>query len=163
MSGSSFYTLNLSYSFKDYRQYLFEEIYTGNPAKPTNYEDNRTVVTPPYSFSVGGTNPNRFTRNTGTYGAKLDWTTQLNQEINLQFGGDYRYNQLYFENINLVPMVNVETFNVEIPSIESTDYNTYQHNPNEISGYVQSKFEAFNLIFNLGLRVDHFHTRWCCA
>ncbi|MCU0413628.1 MAG: TonB-dependent receptor [Ignavibacteriaceae bacterium] len=158
LSSSSFYTLNLSYSFKDYRQYLFEEIYTGNPNKPTYYEDNRTVVTPPYSFGVGGTNPNRFTRNTGTYGAKLDWTTQLNQEINLQFGGDYRYNQIYLENINLVPMT-VEPgqpFNVEIPPIESTDYNTYEHNPNEISGYVQSKFEAFNLIFNLGLRVDHF-------
>jgi len=156
LSSSSFYTLNLSYSFKDYRQYLFEDIYTGNPAKPTNYEDNTDVVTPPYSFAVGGTNPNRFIRNTGTYGAKLDWTTQLNQEINLQFGGDYRYNQIYLENINLVPMIGVDTFNVEIPSIESTDYDTYQHNPNEISGYVQSKFEAFNLIFNLGLRVDHF-------
>ena len=156
LSASSFYTLNLSYSFRDYRQYLFEEIYTGNPAKPTNYEDNRSVVTPPYSFGVGGTNPNRFVRNTGTYGAKLDWTTQLNQEINLQFGGDYRYNQIFLVNINLVPMVGVDTFNVEIPSITSTDYDTYQHNPNEISAYVQSKFEAFNLIFNVGLRVDHF-------
>jgi len=161
LSASSFYTLNLSYSFRDYRQYLFEDIYTGNSAKPTNYEDNSNVVTPPYSFAVGGTNNNRFVRNTGTYGAKLDWTTQLNQEINLQFGGDYRYNQLYLENINLVPMTDangqkVTPYNVMIPSITSTDYNTYQHNPNEISGYIQSKFEAFNLIFNLGLRVDHF-------
>ena len=95
---------------------------------------------------------NRFTRNTGTYGAKLDWTTQLNQEINLQFGGDYRYNQIYLENINLVPMTDangqrVKPYNVIIPSITSTDYNTYEHNPNEISGYVQSKFEAFQSYF----------------
>ncbi|HEY6626433.1 MAG TPA: TonB-dependent receptor [Ignavibacteriaceae bacterium] len=161
VSASSFYTINLSYSFKDYRQYLFEDIYTGNTAKPTNYEDNSTVVTPPYSFAVGGTNNNRFVRNTGTYGAKLDWTTQLNQEINLQFGGDYRYNQIYLENITLVPMLDangnkVTPYNVDLPSFTSTDYDTYQHEPNEISGYVQSKFEAFNLIFNLGLRVDHF-------
>ena len=161
LSASSFYTLNLSYSFRDYRQYLFEDIYTGDPVKPTNYEDNSTVVTPPYSFGVGGTNNNRFVRNTGTFGAKLDWTTQLNQEINLQFGGDYRYNQIYLENINLVPMTDangqrVTPYNVMIPSITSTDYDTYEHNPNEISAYVQSKFEAFNLIFNLGLRVDHF-------
>ncbi|MBE0572212.1 MAG: TonB-dependent receptor [Ignavibacteriaceae bacterium] len=161
ISSSSFYTLNLSYSFKDYREYLFEDIYTGNQNKPTNYEDNSNVVTPPYSFAVGGTNNHRFVRNTSTYGAKLDWTTQLNQEINLQFGGDYRYNDLYFENINLVPMTDengqkVTPYNVMIPPITSTDYDIYQYNPNEISGYVQSKFEAFNLIFNLGLRVDHF-------
>lgn len=161
LSSSSFYTLNLSYSFRDYRQYLFEEIYTGNPSKPTNYEDNSTVVTPPYSFAVGGTNMNRFVRNTGAYGVKLDWSTQLNQEINLQFGGDYRYNKIYLENINLVPMLDengqrVTPFNVMIPSITSTDYDTYQHEPNEIAGYVQSKFEAFNLIFNLGIRIDYF-------
>ncbi len=161
LSSSSFYTLNLSYSFKDYREYLFEDMYTGNTVKPTNYEDNSTVVTPPYSFAVGGSNNHRFIRNTGTYGAKLDWTTQLNQEINLQFGGDYRYNEIYLENINLVPMTDengqkVTPYNVMIPPITSTDYDTYQHKPNEISGYVQSKFEAFNLIFNLGLRVDHF-------
>ncbi|MBL1124246.1 MAG: TonB-dependent receptor [Ignavibacteriae bacterium] len=161
VESNSFYTLNLSYAFRDYRQYLFEEIYTGNSAKPTNYEDNSTVVTPPYSFGVGGTNNNRFVRNTGTYGAKLDWTTQLNQEINLQFGGDYRRNQIYLENINLVPMLDVNgqkvnPYNVEIPAIASTDYDTYDHKPDEISGYVQSKFEAFNLIFNLGLRVDYF-------
>lgn len=161
LTSNSFYTLNLSYAYRDYRQYLFEEIYTGNPAKPTNYEDNSTVVTPPYSFAVGGTNNNRFVRNTGTYGAKLDWTSQLTQEINLQFGGDYRYNQIFLENINLVPMVDengqkVTPYNVDIPLISSTDYDTYTHEPNEIAGYVQSKFEAFNLIFNLGLRVDYF-------
>ena len=161
LSASSFYTLNLSYSFKDYRQYLFEDIYTGNQSKPTNYEDNSTVTTPPYSFAIGGTNNNRFTRNTGTYGAKLDWSTQLNQEINLQFGGNFISNQMYLENINLVPMVDangqkVTPYNVTIPLITTTDYDTYTHKPIEASAYIQSKFEAFNLIFNLGLRVDHF-------
>ncbi|MFI5236408.1 MAG: carboxypeptidase-like regulatory domain-containing protein [Ignavibacteriales bacterium] len=161
LSSNSFYTLNLSYSFKDYRHYMFEEIYTGNQSKPTNYEDNSTLITPPYSFGVGGTNANRFVRNTGTYGAKLDWTTQWSQEINLQFGGDFRNNRIYLENINLVPMVDangqrVSPYNVDLPSTTTTDYDSYLHEPLELSGYVQSKFEAFNLIFNLGLRVDHF-------
>jgi hypothetical protein len=153
--------LNLSYSFKDYRQYLFEDIYTGNVNKPTNYEDNSTVITPPYSFGIGGTNNNRFVRNTGTYGAKLDWATQLNQEINLQFGGNFSQHRMYLENINLVPMVDengqrVEPYNVAIPLPSTTDYDTYLHEPIEASGYVQSKFEAFNLIFNLGVRFDYF-------
>jgi outer membrane receptor for ferrienterochelin and colicin len=161
LSASSFYTLNFSYYFKDYRHYLFADLYTGNPAKPTLYEDNSNVVTPPYSFGVGGTNYNRFTRNTGTWGAKLDWSTQLNQEINLQFGGDFRYNDIYLENINLIPMTDssgarVTPFNVAVPAPSSTDYDTYEHNPIEASAYAQMKFEAFNLIFNLGLRFDYF-------
>jgi len=161
ISASSFYTLNLSYYFKDYRQYLFEEIWTGNSDKPTPYEDNSTVINPPYSFGVGGTDYNRFTRNTGTWGAKLDWTTQLTQSVNLQFGGDFRYNDIFLENINLIPMTDstgqrVTPFNVAIPSITSTDYDTYDHNPMEIAAYAQMKFEAFNLIFNLGLRLDYF-------
>jgi hypothetical protein len=161
LSASSFYTLNLSYYFKDYRQYLFDQVYTGDPNKPTLYEDNSSVVTPPYSFGVGGTNNNRFTRNTGTWGAKLDWSTQLNQEINLQFGGDFRYNDIYLENVNLIPMTDstgarVTPFNVAVPSASSTDYDTYQHQPIEASAYAQMKFEAFNLIFNLGLRFDYF-------
>jgi len=161
LSASSFYTLNLSYYFKDYRHYLFADLYTGNPAKPTLYEDNSTVVTPPYSFGVGGTNYNRFTRNTGTWGAKLDWSTQINQGINLQFGGDFRYNDIYLENVNLIPMTDstgarVSPFNVAVPAPSSTDYDTYEHNPIEASAYAQMKFEAFNLIFNLGLRFDYF-------
>ena len=161
ISAASFYTLNFSYYFRDYRQYLFENIWTGIPEKPTLYEDNSTVNNPPYSFGVGGTNNNRFTRNTGTWGAKLDWSTQLSQEVNLQFGGDFRSNDIYLENINLIPMTDssgqrVSPFNVAVPSIESTDYDTYQHNPLEIAAYAQMKFEAFNLIFNIGLRFDYF-------
>ncbi len=161
LSAASFYTLNLSYYFRDYRQYLFDDIYTGDPNKPTYYEDNSTVITPPYSFGVGGTNYNRFTRNTGTFGAKLDWSTQLSQAVNLQFGGDVRSNDIYLENINLIPMTDstgsrVTPFNVAIPSNTSTDYDTYSHQPLEAAAYGQMKFEAFNLIFNLGLRFDYF-------
>ncbi len=161
ISSSSFYTLNLSYTFKDYRQYLFEDIHTGNPDKPTNYEDNSTVRTPPYSFGIGGTDNNRFTRSTSAYAVKLDWTTQINREINLQFGGNYANYKMYLENINLVPMVDangqrVTPYNVTIPLATTTDFDTYSHEPVEASGYVQSKFEAFNLIFNLGVRFDYF-------
>jgi outer membrane receptor for ferrienterochelin and colicin len=165
ISSNSFYTLNLSYTFKDYHHYLFEDIYTGNLNKPTNYEDKSTVITPPYSFVIGGTDSgtdsDRFTRNTGTYATKLDWVTQINQEINLQFGGNFAKHRMYYEKINLVPMVDetgrrVDPYNVTIPLKTTTDFDTYLHEPYEASGYVQSKFEAFNLIFNLGVRFDYF-------
>ncbi len=161
VSNSSFYTLNLSYFFKDYRHYLYEDIYTGNAARPTLYVDNRLKQNPPYSLDIGGTNNNRFVRNTGTYSAKLDWETQFNKEISIKAGIDAKQHQIYFENINLVPMtvngVDVKPFNVLIPPETSTDHDTYTRKPQEFSAYVQSKFEAFNLIFNAGFRFDLFN------
>ncbi|MBN8547565.1 MAG: TonB-dependent receptor [Ignavibacteria bacterium] len=161
ISNSSFYTLNLSYFFKDYRHYLYKDIYTGNPSRPTLYVDNRLKQNPPYSFDIGGTNNNRFVRNTGTYSAKLDWETQFNKQISVKFGIDAKQHMIYFENINLVPMtvngVDAKPFNVIVPPETSTDHDTYHRKPQEISGYVQSKFEAFNLIFNAGLRFDLFN------
>lgn len=161
LSNSSFYTLNLSYFFKDYRHYLYEDIYTGNAARPTLYVDNRLKQNPPYSFDIGGTDNNRFVRNTGTYSLKFDWETQFNQQISVKFGADIKQHSIYFENINLVPMtvngVDVKPYNVITPPESSTDHDTYTRKPQEFSGYVQSKFEAFNLIFNAGFRVDVFN------
>jgi hypothetical protein len=41
--------------------------------------------------------------------------------------------------------------------LSSTNQDEYLHKPTETSAYVQSKFEAFNLIFNVGLRLDVFN------
>ncbi len=161
ISSNSFYNLNFSYYFKDYHHYLFDEIYTGDPARPTLYIDNATLQTPPYSFEVGGTDYNRFSRNSGTYAVKLDWTTQFTKQINIQFGGEFKRHQIYYQSMNLVPMFDengqkVAPFNVEIPAKTTQNYDEYLRNPVEGSGYVQSKFEAFNLIFNAGVRFDVF-------
>ncbi|MBU0560536.1 MAG: TonB-dependent receptor [Bacteroidetes bacterium] len=161
ISASSFYTLNLSYYFKDYRHFLFEDIYTGNPAKPTNYVDNSWRQTPPYSFNIGGTNHNRFSRNSGTMSAKLDWATQATREINVQFGGDLKEHRLFYKNVNLVPQFDengqkASPYNVVVPPVSTTDHDVYLHKPREGAAYVQAKFEAFNMIFNAGLRFDIF-------
>jgi len=160
LSTSTFYTLNLSYFFKDYRHYLFENVYTGNPLQPTFYVDNSFNQNPPYSFAIGGTNTNRFTRNTSSYSAKLDMTSQLNKEISIQFGGEYKRHRLYYENINLQPLLvngqKTNPYNVTVPAPTSTDFDQYTKEPKEVSGYFQSKFEAYNLIFNIGVRLDVF-------
>lgn len=161
LSASTFYTLNLSYFYKDYHHYLFENVYTGDPNQPTFYVDNNFIQTPPNHFSDGGTNTNRFTRNTATASAKLDMTSQLNKEISIQFGGEFKKHRLYYENINLVPLkvngVQTVPYNVAVPAATSTDFDQYVKEPSEISGYFQSKFEAFNLIFNAGIRFDVFN------
>jgi len=160
LSASTFYTVNLSYFFKDYRHFLFDNVFTGDTLQPTFYVDNSFLQTPPYSFAIGGTNTNRFTRNTSTISVKLDMTSQLNKEISVQFGGEYKKHRLYYENINLQPLLvngsKTYPFNVTVPAATSTDYDQYVKEPTEISGYIQSKFEAFNLIFNAGIRMDVF-------
>jgi hypothetical protein len=162
ISPTSFYTLSLSYLFKDYRHYLYENIYTGDSTRPTLYVNNQLKQNPPYSYDIGGTNMNRFARNTGTFGAKLDWTSQLNDKISVQAGGELKQHRIYYQNINLIPLLDnlgqqVTPYNVDIPSPYSQDYDQYIHKPFESALYVQSKFEANFLIFNLGLRFDAFN------
>lgn len=154
VSSKSYYTLNLTYFFKDYRHYLYEDINSGNS---TQYVDNNYRQTPPYSFQVGGSDYSRVKRNTGTYSAKLDWTTQLTQEVNFQVGGEFKQHQIYYQNITLYPYYEQGNLRMAIPSRFTDQYNEYQHKPQEASMYAQSKFEAFNLIFNVGLRLDVFN------
>lgn len=161
ISDKSFYTLSLSYYFKDYRHWLYEDMYTGDPLNPTPYENNFARQTPPYSFEVGGTQYQRFTRNTGTIAAKLDWVTQMTKEINLQFGGDIKKNRIYFHDLNLIPLYDENgqfpnPFNVGIAPLTSIDNDEYLREPIEASAYAQAKFEAFDMIFNLGVRFDYF-------
>ncbi len=165
ISASSFYNLNFSYFFKRYNHYLYKDI--SDPAHPyidifgdttiTQYVNNDIRQTPPYSFDVGGTDYNRFTRNTGTYSVKLDWTTQLNQVLNVQFGGEFKQNRIYYHDITLYPNYNNGVLTVTVPSLSTTENNEYLHKPQEGAFYVQSKLEAFNLIFNIGARVDVFN------
>ncbi len=157
LSASSFYILNLSYFFKDYQHYLYKDIFTGDPQHPTQYVDNTIHQTPPYSFNIGGTDYSRFYRSTGTYDAKLDWTTQLTQEINIQFGGDFKQHQIFMHEITLTPIYENGIQTVNIPERSTNLNNMYVHKPQEMSGYVQSKLEAFNLIFNIGARIDVFN------
>ena len=156
ISNSSFYNLNFSYFYKEYEQYLFEDIYIDPNTFTTSYVNNTALQTPPYSFEVGGTDYSRFKRSTGTYSIKLDWVTQLNQVINLQFGGEFKRHEIYFKDITLFPTVINGVNTVDIAPITSPQNNEYNHNPIEGAFYVQSKFEAFDLIFNLGARFDVF-------
>lgn len=162
LSNWTFYQLNLSYYFKDYRHYLYKDIYTGNPNRPTLYVDNDRIQNPPYSFSTGGTNTSRFVRNTGTYSARLDWTSQLTQEIGIKFGGELKQHRIYYENITLQPMVDangnkVNPYNVVIPPLTTNNHDKYLRKPLEGATYFQTKLEMFNMIVNAGLRLDIFN------
>lgn len=159
ISNASFYTINLSYFYKQYQHYLFkEEQLDGPPYSYTagKYVNNYIRQTPPYSFEIGGTDYSRFKRSTNTYEIGFDWTTQLNQEINIQFGGNFKKHRIFYKDVTLEPITADGVDYVYVPPIETTHNNQYTHNPMEGAFYVQSKFEAFDLIFNLGARFDMF-------
>ena len=162
ISNSSFYTLNASYFDKEYHHYLYKDLYTGNSGRPTEYVDNTIHQTPAYSYAIGGTDNSRFERYTKTLLFKFDWVSQLTQQVNLQFGADYKNQEIYYHDITLVSMLDENgqkafPYNVEIPPISSVDNNEYLHKPIEFSGYAQVKIEAFNMIINAGLRFDLFN------
>lgn len=162
ISNWTFYTIGLSYYFKDYRHYLYKDIYTGDPNRPTFYVDNDLIQNPPYSFSTGGTNTSRFVRNTGTYSIRFDWTSQLTQEVGIKFGGELKQHRIYYENINLQPMVDengnkVNPYNVVIPPLTTNNHDKYFRKPVEGAAYFQTKLEMFNMIVNAGLRLDIFN------
>ena len=157
----SFYTLSFSYFFKRYQHYLFKDIYTNDPIRPTRYVDNDILQTPPYSFPVGGTNYSRFKRNTGTIAGKLDWFTQATKEIAVQFGGEVKRHELFYHNLTLTAKLGpnnqkVTPFNVDIPPLSSPLHDKFTKNPFEAAAYIQSKVEAYSLIFNVGVRFDYF-------
>jgi len=155
VSASSYYTLSASYFFKDYYHYLFEELNNLSDTT-TQYVNNRIRQTPPYAFAIGGTDYSRFERSTGTYGIKLDWVNQFTQQLNIQFGGEFKQHRIFMHNITLIPTTVGGKFQVEVPLPSTQNNDEYLHKPIETSAYIQSKLEAFNLIFNLGVRLDVF-------
>jgi hypothetical protein len=107
------------------------------------YVNNNERPTPPYSFEVGGTDYSRFSRNDKNISAKLDWTTQLNQEINIQFGGELKQHDIKFHELYLFRLMTAG--NILIPAATTNQNNRYHRNPQERAVYVQSKLEAFNI------------------
>lgn len=166
LGSSTFYQLNLSYFFKKYWQYVYEDW------DNTNYTNNELLGQNPSdfpSFKTGGTNPNRFKRSTSTYGVKYDITSQVNQVHQLKGGVEFNRHDLYFENVSMMqdaslgdPSVTRNPYaKLKIPDINDPAQNLmidiYRRKPVEFSAYLQDKIELNELIINLGVRFDYFH------
>ncbi len=160
LSGSSFYTVGLSLFRKTYKHYLYEDPYD------LRYVHPDVLITQPYSFMTGGTNLSRFKRETQTFLAKIDFTSQITNEHMIKFGIEGRVHKLFYEDLTLRPIESeTDPSNLTSPFIhtrildESTIYNSnYTRKPLELSAYIQDKMEFNSLIINLGVRVDYFES-----
>lgn len=157
ISSRTFYTLRGSYFFKDFNEYLYE-----NPLD-SRYLHPDSLNTIAYAYLTTGTNLHQFFRETNTYLAKFDFTTQLADKHLVKFGAEGRVHQLAFDDYNLEPRrvngVPVEPFEPAIPDPSQPNRTKYNADPFEFSGYIQDKIEYEDMIVNLGLRFDYFDSQ----
>ncbi len=152
LSDRTFYDLSFSNNYKKFESYVFEDPFDSRYL-PNDYAGIRAnnVVS---NFRIGGTDNGRFRRETDTYIAKFDITSQVNNENQVKFGLEYRQHSLFQE--DLTSIVIDETSGV----VFLFDNGSYDVSPIEFSGYIQDKIEIGSLIINAGVRFDYFDAKF---
>ena len=82
----------------------------------------------------------------------------------IKTGIEFRWNSMFFDDITLRPAAGDELdlandspyMQPLIYEVGSIYHDQYQHNPVELSAYIQDKMEFSDIIVNIGIRVDHF-------
>jgi len=183
LSASTFYTLGLSYFFRDERRYLdssnfsINDLFTRRDPFNQRYVSTKLLVQPEGTFYTGGNNMFHGVHSTNTYTAKFDITSQISSHHEIKSGILFERYSMYLHDINLQmrtvdnnrdPVLDGNPFltpdptdptgkSVLIPSFESPDNKEYLHKPWQFSYYLQDKMEYQSLIVNFGLRFDYFH------
>jgi len=165
ISPNTFYQANFSYFFKQFKQYVYEDV---NDPRWTHDALLGQQPTEVPSFKTGGTQAQQFKRNTSTYGFKLDFTSQIDKINMVKFGIEANQHNLGFDLINLRQDPSVEDPSVTLnpyvtryipdplsPS-ENLSIDIYQRKPIELSAYLQDKIELNEIIINVGFRLDYF-------
>jgi outer membrane receptor for ferrienterochelin and colicin len=157
LSPRTYYTLRTNYFFKNFHQYLYSS------PNDTRYQAPDSLNTISYAFHDKGTNLQRFFRETQSYSAKLDFSSQVTDNHLIQFGAEGKFHHLQFDDYRLEPLdssgVPVKPFAPSIPDPTSINRNLYDAKPIEFSSYVQDKIEYKDVIVNIGLRWDYFNSR----
>jgi outer membrane receptor protein involved in Fe transport len=158
LSSSSFYTLNLSFFSKNFREYLFED-----PLDVRQIVDTTTLARPAYMYNPWGTNNHHFKRITETRVAKFDYTDQVSKLHELKIGFEGRLHRLYLEDFNTTYDNTLFTTTGQvvrmIPDRDGPLYEEYTRKPIEFSAYAQDKLEYESMIVNIGVRFDYFNSK----
>ncbi len=174
LSNSTFYTLNIASFYREASSYLYDDAFD------SRYND--ILINPPDSIEVspgvfeqfptggarfrrGGTDLNRFNRNTRSYLAKGDISSQIGLHHLVKGGVQVRIDNLDFEAFNLIPKTGesgeiIEPFEPTLPLESTSAFNSFTDaSPFTVSTYLQDKMEYDNFIVNAGLRLDYFDSR----
>lgn len=157
LDASSFYTLNLSFFKKMFKEYLYE-----SPNDPRYIVDPIPRQKGSDEFNSRGTNNHRFHRITETRNLKADYTNQVSRLHLLKLGFEGRLHRLYLEDYDLTYMeTSPGVYAPIIPPdpITNSNYDEYTVTPVEFSAYAQDKLEYENMIVNVGVRFDYFNSK----
>jgi outer membrane receptor for ferrienterochelin and colicin len=158
LSANTFYTVNASFFFKNFNEYLYEDPTDSRYLHPDSLSDNVFL-----SFRTKGTNLHRFFRETLTWSYKADLTNQTSKNHLITTGIEYKTHRLKLDDYDLEPkMINnipVSPFKSAIPGLDSPNRTKYERKPYEFSGYIQDKIELKSVIINIGLRLDYFNSK----
>ncbi len=179
LSSRTYFTLDLSYDFNDYREYYdpnpfsLSDLFTRQD--PMNYKQYVLPIVlqqPEGTFYSGGINMNNNVRNTDTYLAKFDITSQITDHHMIKAGVQFTQYRLFLHNVDLSHAIGPQDIGRDpatdgstpylmepfvMPSLEGPYNNMYFHQPQQFSAYLQDKMEYKSLIINLGVRFDWFH------
>lgn len=162
LSSSAFYTVHVSYFFKNFREYLYED-----PFDPRYNLDPNALNTALYEFIRQGTNLHQFKRTTETRSIKADYTNQINHLHQVRAGVEGKLHRLYLEDYYITPeqktiiedTVSRNIYVATIPDPFGPLYEEYTEKPVEFSAYVQDKLEYESMIVNVGVRFDYFNSK----
>ena len=153
---NTFQQFTFAYKYNDFYSRLYDDPYDSRYVHP----DSLNV--PGYHFYTSGTDLSRFERSTKSLILKWDLTSQIDK-INLaKVGVEYQTDNLYYENVTLVPAVaengqQIIPFQPYIQGTESPQHDLFERNPYRFSAYIQDKIEFESLIINVGVRFDLFN------
>jgi outer membrane receptor for ferrienterochelin and colicin len=157
LNKSTFYETIISYKKNEDKSRLYDDPYDSRYVHP----DSLTAGT--YKFFKAGTDLFRSYRSTKSIIGKLDLTSQITQRHQLKAGVEVQKDEIDFENITLVPArdengLQIEPFQPYIEALSSTNHNLFKREPDKFAVYIQDKIEYENVIINIGLRYDYFHS-----
>ncbi len=178
LSARTYYTLGLSYFFRDYRQYYdpspfsLTDLFTRKDPFNQKYVLPIINIAPEATFYSGGIDMTHNVRNTNTFVAKFDITSQITDHHMLKAGLEFNQYDLFLHNIDLSHALSGQDIGRDpatdgsspfllgpfvMPSLESPYNLEYLHRPQQFSAYVQDKMEYRSLVVNFGVRFDWFH------
>ena len=167
LSPSTFYELRGTWFSRTYERHLYDDPYDSRYVHPDS-------LTSPadYSFGVGGTQMNQFTRTTEYWIGKLDLLSQVTKRHQVKGGLEMRLHHMTLDDAEVRPRTTgaygedgvwdplggseIVPFEPTIHPLSSPYHDAYDKKPTELSAYVQDKVEFREVIVNLGLRFDYF-------
>ncbi len=148
LSNRTFYTINFSNYSKNTQAYLFED-----PLDPRY----RSSPFADQSFSFGGTQNSRYDITRSAQSVKFDFTSQVNHNNQIKFGGEVKQHHLDYYSLTTVTDGSLYQEPIlRLPEQNTAGFNKYTVEPLEAAAYIQNVFEYEDIIMNAGLRLDYW-------